>query len=201
MLLYKYKFFNDNLPKVNTRVILNSPKQPFVQSQDKDQDLRFLQFQAILKNFRIIFRSSQAHSRWVEKQSGLSAAQLWMMWELFNEPGLTVSRLAKVLSIHQSTSSNMLDKLQKKELIYRERSDVDQRVVRLYLTEKGSTLLARAPRPAQGALADVLLRLPDKVLEELESGLNQFVDALKVVDDKAGMLPITENYQEYANEK
>jgi DNA-binding MarR family transcriptional regulator len=118
-----------------------------------------------------------------------------MMWELFNEPGLTVSGLAKVLSIHQSTCSNMLDKLQKKELIYRNRSESDQRVVRLYLTEKGSNLLAKAPRPAQGALTDVLLRLPDEVLCELETGLNQFVAALKIVDEKAGMLPITEEVE------
>lgn len=165
---------------------------PHIQMQSKEDDPRFMRFQAILKNLRIIFRSAQAHSRWVEKESGLSAAQLWMMWELFNEPGLTVSGLAKVLSIHQSTCSNMLDKIQKKELVYRERSDTDQRVVRLYLTEKGSNLLAKAPRPAQGALTDVLLRLPDAVLLELESGLNQFVDALKVVDEKAGMLPISE---------
>lgn len=171
---------------------MNSTGETHFQTHDKENDPRFMRFQAILKNLRIIFRSAQAHSRWVEKESGLSAAQLWMMWELFNEPGLTVSCLANVLSIHKSTCSNMLDKIQKKELVYRERSSSDQRVVRLYLTEKGSSVLAKAPRPAQGALTDVLFRLPDEVLLELESGLNQFVDALKVVDEKAGMLPITE---------
>ncbi|MCB2181907.1 MAG: MarR family transcriptional regulator [Desulfobulbaceae bacterium] len=177
---------------------MKSAGSPHFQAQKKEDDQRFIRFQTILKNFRIIFRSAQAHSRWVEKESGLSAAQLWMMWELFNEPGLTVSGLARVLSIHQSTCSNMLDKIQKKDLVYRERSSRDQRVVRLYLTEKGTNLLAKAPRPAQGALTDVLLRLPDEVLLELESGLNQFVDALKVVDEKAGMLPIGE-YKEDKN--
>lgn len=170
--------------------------EPHLQAQNKDDDVRFVRFQTILKDFRIIFRSVQAHSRWVEKESGLSAAQLWMMWELFNEPGLTVSGLAKVLSIHQSTCSNMLDKIQKKELVYRQRSTDDQRIVRLFLTEKGTSLLATAPRPAQGALTDVLLRLPDEVLVELESGLNQFIDALKIVDEKAGMLPITEDKEQ-----
>ncbi len=159
---------------------------------NKADDPRFMRFQAILKNFRIIFRSAQAHSRWVEKESGLSAAQLWMMWELFNEPGLTVSGLARALSIHQSTCSNMLDKVQQKELVTRKRSTTDQRVVRLYLTEKGTALLAKAPRPAQGTLTDVLHRLPDEVLRQLESGLSTFVDALRIVDEKAGMLPLTE---------
>lgn len=171
---------------------MTKTSEPHLQTQNKEDDPRFVRFQTILKDFRIIFRSVQAHSRWVEKESGLSAAQLWMMWELFNEPGLTVSGLAKTLSIHQSTCSNMLDKIQKKELVFRERSIDDQRIVRLYLTEKGTTLLAKAPRPAQGALTDVLLRLPDEVLIELESGLNQFIDAMKIVDEKGGMVPITE---------
>lgn len=171
---------------------MNKKYEPHFQEQNKDDDPRFVQFQTILKDLRIIFRSAQAHSRWIESKSGLSAAQLWMMWELFNEPGLTVSGLAKVLSIHQSTCSNMLDKIQKKNLVYRERLNSDQRVVQLYLTEKGSSLLAKAPRPAQGTLTDALLRLPDNVLCELESGLGELVDALKIIDGNAGMLPITE---------
>ncbi len=167
---------------------LGEPRQQLA----KEDDPEFIRSQSILKDFRIIFRSVQDHSRSVEKKTGISAAQLWMLWELFNEPGLTVSALARVLSIHQSTCSNMLDKIQKKGLVCRDRSLDDQRVVCLYLTDKGSTLLAKAPRPAQGALFDVLLRLPDKVLSELESGLHQLIDALNNVDEKAAMLPITE---------
>ena len=155
-----------------------------------DEDPRFQRFQAILKDLRIIFRASQSHARWVEKECGLSSAQLWMMWELFNAPGLRVSELAKILSIHPSTCSNMLDKLQKKELISRDRSDTDQRSVHLNLTEKGTSLLAKAPRPAQGVLADVLLRLPDDSLINLETGLKEFMQALRSYNEEDSMLPI-----------
>lgn len=158
--------------------------------RDQDNDIRSVLFQAVLKNLRIIFRSVQAYSRWVEKESGVSTAQLWMLWELYNEPGLTVSRLANVLSIHQSTCSNMLDKLQQKGLICRDRNSSDQRVVRLFLTESGAALLEKAPRPAQGALADVLLRLPDNALANLDSGLVQLVDALKIKDKESRMIPV-----------
>lgn len=161
-------------------------------AQAQEDEPRRVLFQEVLKNFRIIFRSTQTFSRWVEKESGVSSAQLWMLWELYNEPGLTVSRLANALSIHQSTSSNMLDKLQQRGLIYRDRNGSDQRVVRLFLTDSGAALLAKAPRPAQGALADVLLRLPDNALADLDSGLVQLVAALKVKDKEAGMIPITE---------
>lgn len=157
-----------------------------------EDDPRFLRFQGVLKNLRIIFRSAQAHSRLLEKKSGLSAAQLWMMWEMLNAPGLTVTGLAKALSIHQSTCSNMLDKLQDKGLVFRQRSSTDQRRVKLFLTEKGKDVLAKAPRPAQGALTDVLLRLPDDALVQLETGLDRLVSALNYIDKEAGMIPLSE---------
>jgi DNA-binding MarR family transcriptional regulator len=85
----------------------------------------------------------------------------------------------------------MLDKLQKKDLIRRDRRNpTDQRVVELNLTEKGVTLLAKAPRPAQGVLADVLLRLPDENLDHLEIGLKEFVKILKSSDQKDGFKPL-----------
>ena len=171
---------------------IKKEKQLTVDHQKKVRDERFVRFQNILRNFRIVFRSIQAHSKRVEQVSGLTAAQLWMLWEMFNLPGMRVSELATVLSVHQSTCSNMLDKLQKKKLIYRDRSGPDQRVVRLYLTDKGTQLLANAPRPAQGALADVLLRLPDNVLDHLGSSLDTVVAALKVLEEDASMTLITE---------
>jgi DNA-binding MarR family transcriptional regulator len=161
------------------------------QKHNSSDDPRGQQFQVILRELRIIFRASQNHAKSVEKECGLSSAQLWMMWELFNHPGLKVSELADILSIHPSTCSNMLDKLQSKNLVSRSRTNPnDQRVVKLNLTEGGVQLLATAPRPAQGVLADVLLRLPDESLNHLESGLTEFVNALKNFDEKDGLKPI-----------
>ncbi|TFG37551.1 MAG: MarR family transcriptional regulator, partial [Desulfobacterales bacterium] len=125
----------------NNAMVAMHNMQHDARERDEENDPHRVLFQAVLKNLRIIFRSVQTYSRWVEKESGVSAAQLWMLWELYNEPGLTVSRLANVLSIHQSTCSNMLDKLQQKGLICRDRNSSDQRVVRLFLTESGAALL------------------------------------------------------------
>jgi len=146
--------------------------------------------QNILKSLRIIFRSIQAHSRLVEKESGVSSAQLWMLWEIFNAPGIKVTELAAALSIHQSTCSNILDKLQQKGLVKRDRSGPDQRVVHLHLTEEGTQILANAPRPAQGAIADVLHRLPDEVLNKMDTSLANLVGALHVTEKDADLKPL-----------
>ena len=149
------------------------------------------QMQSITKQLRVVFRAVQAHSKTVEKSCGLSGAKLWMMWELFATPGIKVSELARTLTIHPSTCSNMLDQLEEKDLVRRDRSNkVDQRAVHLYLTETGTTLLAKAPRPAQGTMSEALERLSDEYLNHLELGLSQLLEAMQYKDEKTGLLPI-----------
>lgn len=154
--------------------------------------MRAAQVRSVLQNLRRVFRSIQAHSRWVEKQCGVSAAQLWAMWELFTEPGLRVSDLSTIMSIHQSTASNMLDKLEDKGLVRRERRGPDQRVVRLYLTEEGTHLLADAPRPAQGALTHSLQQLSDDTLGQLETGLDRLIRSMDADDSETGLEPLSD---------
>ena len=156
------------------------------------QDVRSHQIQLITSQLRILFKSIQQHSKIVEKECGLTSAMLWMMWELFAMPGLKVSELANALSIHASTCSNLLDKLETKGLIERRRSGQDQRAVHLYITDKGSTLLAKAPRPAQGALSGALEKLGDEDLLKLGDGLTVLVGYLQTKDEGAEYKPIFE---------
>lgn len=159
---------------------------------ENTSDTRAEQIQTITTYLRVLYKSIQQHSKIVEKECGLTSAMLWMMWELFTTPGMKVSELAKALSIHASTCSNMLDKLEAKGLIERKRSDEDQRAVHLYITDEGSTLLAKAPRPAQGALSGTLEKLADDDLHKLADGLKVLVDSLQTKDHEAEYQPIFE---------
>ena len=152
-----------------------------------------IQKQAIIKQLRILFRAVQAHSRTVEKTCGLSSAQLWMLYEVSLANGIKVSELANILSIHRSTCSNMLDKLEKKNLISRDRSKSDQRSVHIYITDQGKELLSLAPSPQQGQLSNTLSKLTGEQLTNLETSLQVFIEALHFEDVKAGMTPIPES--------
>lgn len=151
------------------------------------------QVRSIMHSLRIVIRAVQDYSRWVEARCGLTSPQLWALWELFTTPGMKVSELAAALYIHQSTASNMLDKLETKGLIERRRGGPDQRIVRLHLSEAGVALLATAPRPAQGALTAALQQLPDASLQCLSAGLQDLVTALRFKDPKAALKPLTED--------
>src|SRR5690349_17372989 len=109
---------------------------------------------SVVMKFRLIVNSTKRHFKWVESQCGINGAQLWVLWELGQEPELTVTELAAAMAIHQSTASNLIDRLGRQNLIARKRVSDDRRVVTISLTNAGKRLLGRAPKPARGMLAE-----------------------------------------------
>ena len=144
----------------------------------------------VLKRFRMIFRAVQQHSHWVESRAGVSSAQLWALWELSRKPGLRVTELAKAMSVHQSTASNLLEKMVKKGLVTRQRISGDHRVVNLYLTDLGQETLARIPKPAQGLLQNALLSLEREALVSLAQDLDVLIARMNIKDDRGALQPI-----------
>jgi DNA-binding MarR family transcriptional regulator len=67
-----------------------------------------------------------------------------MQWEplllLFNHRVDTVAALARESQVNCGAMTRMLDRLEQKELLRRQRSEQDRRVVNLQLTEKGQTV-------------------------------------------------------------
>lgn len=124
-------------------------------------------FGDILRLFRVV----QANMQSLEKQSGLSGAQLWALWQLSVTPGMKVSHLAESLFIHMSTASNLLDKLEKKAYLHRSRSPADSRVVFLHLTPEGEEVVRKLPGPLQGKLRNALQQMPAAKLDELRNGI------------------------------
>lgn len=144
----------------------------------------------VLKKLRIVFRAAQRHSLWIEKHCGVNGAQLWMMQELFDQPGLRVGELASKLAIHQTTASNLIDALRKRGYIVKERDPLDQRVVNLKLSEEGRRVLENGPTPARGLLQEAIMHLDDKTLAQLDAGLLGMLSSIDKLDEGFGMLPL-----------
>lgn len=132
-----------------------------------------------LKLFRIIFKSANRHFHEIEKIAGIGGASLWALAEIGEIDNLTVSKLASAMSIHQSTASNLIDKLETKGYITRVRSLDDRRVVYLTLTDIGSELLTKAPLPHRGILPDALMRLDPEVLTALNNHLTELISGME----------------------
>ncbi len=146
----------------------------------------------VLKKFRIIYGSVRQHFHDVEETCGVTGSQLWILQEVAKTPGIGVSELADRLSIHQSTGSQLVEKLVARGLISKERSKEDQRRVGLQVTAEASRLLSKAPGPAEGILPEALQALPQSVLLALDKSLIDVIGQLRVRDDKLANRPLAD---------
>ena len=145
-----------------------------------------------LKKFRIIYGSVRQHFRKVEQTCGVTGSQMWVMQEIANTPGIGVSELAECLSIHQSTCSQLVEKLVTRKLVVKERSQKDQRRVGLRLTEEAAALIRKAPGPAEGVLPEALSALPVETVRALDNSLEKIIEQLRVRGDKLAGEPLAE---------
>jgi DNA-binding MarR family transcriptional regulator len=155
---------------------------------DSDRQLE----SAVLQQFRLIFRSAKKHFQWVQERAGVSGAQLWLLAEIDRNPGARVTDVAKSMAVHQSTASNLIERLEKNGLLLRQRSNQDQRVVHLLLTRAGRGAVARAPRPLYGVLPDALSCLPQADLVQLRNLLEKLAGKMKVRDRAGKRIPLAE---------
>ncbi len=147
---------------------------------------------AVLEQFRLIFRSAKKHFQWVQERTGVTGAQLWVLAELRRNPGMRVTELARAMAVHQTTASNLIERLVREKMIKRERADVDQRVINLSLTRKGSEAVASAPLPLEGVLPDALKSLSLEDLGELHRRLDKLARLMKIRDVTGKRIPLAE---------
>jgi len=146
----------------------------------------------VLKQFRLIYGSVRHHFRQVEQTCRVSGSQLWMLHELQSAPGIGVSDLAHRLSIHQTTCSQLVEKLVARGYIEKTRSEQDQRRVGLRITRSAAKVLKDAPGPAEGLLPEALMRLSDATLESLTAQLGKLIDGLQLQDEQAADKPLAD---------
>jgi MarR family transcriptional regulator, organic hydroperoxide resistance regulator len=146
----------------------------------------------VLKQFRLIYGSVRQHFRQIETTCAVSGSQLWMLHELQGSPGIGVSDLAHRLSIHQTTCSQLIEKLVSRGYVVKTRSAEDQRRVGLTITRSAARVLKEAPGPAEGLIPEALMRLPEATLESLMANLNDLIDGLHLQDRQAADRPLSD---------
>jgi DNA-binding MarR family transcriptional regulator len=146
----------------------------------------------VLSLFRQIVATAKRHFQSVQKQCGITGAQLWALWQISASPGLKVGDLARHMSIHQSTASNLVDRLQAHGLIRRERTRSDQRVVRLFASRAGLSLLDKAPHPMRGVLAESVWQLSEPELLQLYGGLRLLSRRIGTIDKQSAKRPLSD---------
>jgi len=99
----------------------------------------------ILIALRRIMRAIDLHSKKLEHSAGLTVPQILILQTVAEAGQPGVSEIARRVSLSQATVTSVVDRLVRKDLVTRNRSEKDRRVVRIALTTKGIVQLRDAP--------------------------------------------------------
>ena len=143
---------------------------------------------------RRVIRATDLHSKHLAKTTGLTAPQILLLQTIRDKGEVTIGELANEMSLSQATVTSILDRLEKRGLVYRERSKEDKRKVHAYLTDQATDILKEAPIPLQDHFARQFSDLQDWEQTMIISSLQrvaqmmdaQHIDASPVLD--IGML-------------
>jgi len=99
----------------------------------------------VLVALRQIIRAIDLHSKKLERESGLTGPQLLVMQTISHVESVTAGQIARDVNLSQATVTSILDRLEKKAYLRRERSNEDKRKVFIGLTAAGRQVLVQAP--------------------------------------------------------
>ena len=139
----------------------------------------------IMQSLRRIFKAIQDYSYDVSDKFGTTGPQLWALKTISQNENLSLGELGRRMYLHPSTITGLIDRLEKKGLVERDRDQTDRRVIKLRLTSKGKGLVKRAPNPIQGKMIYGLRRLKRKELNSIHHSVQKLVEVMEVQDVKA----------------
>lgn len=136
----------------------------------------------VLVALRRVIRATELHSKQLIKTATVSAPQLLLMQAIHRQGNAIISKLAQEVSLSQATVTTILDRLEKRELVVRRRSEQDKRKVHVHLTTHGHTLLQNAPTVLQNQFVQKFEGLHDWEQSMILSALQRIAQMMGAQD-------------------
>lgn len=159
----------------------------------------------VLVALRRVIRATDLHSKHLAKTTGLTSPQILLLQTIRDQGEVTIGEIASEMSLSQATVTTIIDRLEKRGLVYRERSKTDKRKVHAHLTDDAIETLKSAPIPLQDQFARQFENLQDWEQAMIISSLQrvakmmdaQNIDASPLLDlgtldrheEKSGLFP------------
>ena len=136
----------------------------------------------ILSDLRRIIRAVNLEGKRVEKEYGVSIPQYLCLNHLHVAKGLTASmtELRSALQLNPSTTTGIVQRLEKAGYIARLPKSEDRRKNMIILTDKGANIIRRHPSILHEELLSKLDRMGDEAYGELKQSFLHIIDFLDI---------------------
>ena len=132
-----------------------------------------------MQALRRVFKAIQDYSQDVSDKFGVTGPQLWALKTIAQDGSLPLGELSKKMYLHPSTISGVIDRLEDKGYVVRDRATGDRRVINVQLTLKGKRLVRKAPNPVQGRMLYGLRKLKKEELDLIYQSVQKLVEIME----------------------
>ena len=119
----------------------------------------------------------------METSLGITGPQRLVLKIVTTFPGVSPQEVARIVHLHPSTITGILQRLVQKRLLVRERDRRDGRRVRLRVRPQASRFTGMTSGTIEAAVRRTLARMPPRRIRETRELLAALVAALEVVHD------------------
>lgn len=119
----------------------------------------------------------------IAHEEGLTPHQIFVLLAIKRGKVLSVGDLVRIAGINQGNASTICKKLEIGGFVDRKRSHEDERVVSLFMTNKGQQALGKINRKIQG-LIEILDEYPKDKLQAVYHGFFEFDAILKQIEEQ-----------------
>ena len=138
----------------------------------------------IMQSLRRIFKAIHNYSFEISDKFGITGPQLWALKTIAKNESLSLGDLSKRMYLRPSTITGLIDRLEKRGYVVRDRDRRDRRVVKIVLTPKGKGLAKRGPNPIQGKMIYGLRNLNRGELRSIYDSIRKLVAIMEAQNVK-----------------
>lgn len=113
------------------------------------------------------------------QEYGLNISEFGVLEILFHKGELPVQKIAEKILVTSGTTTYVIDKLEKKDLVFRKQCEKDKRIYYVFLSKKGEELITEIYPKHKKFLDDLFGGIEEDVKTELIANLILLHDSLK----------------------
>ncbi|WML47351.1 MarR family transcriptional regulator [Neobacillus sp. PS3-34] len=95
-----------------------------------------------------------------------------LQW-LFEDGDMTIGELSNKMFLAFSTTTDLVDRMEKNKLVMRVKDPNDRRVVRIHLLDEGERIIGEVIKKRQGYLQEVLKNFSSEEIQVLQNNLTK----------------------------
>lgn len=139
---------------------------------------RIRSVESIEKHLRKVDYIIRKNGRMILSDFGITVPQFTALQVLINDGDMTIGELSQQMDLACSTITDLIDRMEKNELVKREKDQKDKRVVRVVVLEKGHDILQRVLDKRISFLEVKLEGISETEVEGLKTALEKLYDEM-----------------------